>query len=245
MATDVLTEVLTHQSSSAPAQPIQPLPLEPGDRLTRAEFERRYNAMPELKKAELIEGVVYMPSPVRYKSHGKPHSQIVGWLTIYAAATPGVETADNATLRLDLDNEPQPDVILRIDEAHGGKSFISEDDYLEGSPELIVEIASSSASYDMHEKFNVYRRNGVQEYIVWLVHDRRIKWFSLQEGKYAQLTPDDQGVIESRVFPGLRLNVSAMAEGNLAKALADLQIGIGSESHAAFAQKQVAADEEK
>jgi len=236
MAIDVLTENMTHQPSPAPVQPVHSLPLEPGDRLTRAEFERRYNAMPEVKKAELIEGVVYMPSPVRYKSHGRPHSNMHGWLFNYSVATPGVELADNATLRLDADNDPQPDLILRIDEAHGGKSFISEDDYLEGSPELIVEIASSSASYDLHEKFKVYRRNGVQEYLVWRVHDQQIDWFSLQEGKYVRLAPDDQGIIESQVFPGLRLNVSALLGGDLAKVLDDLQQGIGSTAHKAFVQ---------
>src|SRR5262249_31920518 len=137
MAIDVLTEAMIHQPSSAPVQTGRPLPLEPGDRLTRAEFERRYEAMSEVKNAELIEGVVYMPSPVRYKSHGRPHSDIHGWLFNYSVATPGVELADNATLRLDADNDPQPDLILRINETQGGKSFISEDDYLEGSPELI------------------------------------------------------------------------------------------------------------
>ena len=144
--------------------------------------------------------------------------------------------ADNATLRLDADNDPQPNLILRIDEAHGGKSFISEDDYLEGSPELIVEIGSSSASYDLHEKFKVYRRNGAQEYLVWRVHDQQIDWFRLHEEEYAQLAPDDQSIIESRVFSGLRLNVSALLSGDLAKALDDLQQGIGSATHTAFVQ---------
>src|SRR5262245_15651969 len=101
MATDVFTEAMTQQPASAPLQPAHPLPLEPGDRLTRAEFERRYDAMTDVKKAELIEGVVYMPSPVRYKSHGKPHSDVHGWLFTYSVATPGIELADNATLRLD------------------------------------------------------------------------------------------------------------------------------------------------
>lgn len=231
-----LTETMTHLSSSLPVEPVRPLPLEPGDRLTRAEFERRYDAAAEVKKAELIEGIVYMPSLVRYKSHGKPHSDIHGWLFNYSVATPGVELADNATLRLDADNDPQPDLILRIDEAYGGKSFISDDDYLEGSPELIIEIASSSASYDLHEKFNVYRRNGVQEYLVLRVHDRQIDWFILQEGKYARLEPDDQDIIESRVFPGLRLNVRAFLSGDLSKALDDLRQGISSAAHTAFVQ---------
>mgnify|MGYP001614264205 CR=1 FL=1 len=214
----------------ASPKPDQPLPLETGDHLTRAEFERRYNAMPEVKKAELIEGVVYMSSPVRYKAHGKPHSEIHGWLFNYVVAKPGVEVADNATLRLDQDNDPQPDLILRLDEAKGGLSRVTEDDYLEGSPELIVEVASSSASYDLREKLNVYRRNGVQEYIVWRVYDEEIDWFSLQNEQYVPLQPDESGIIESRVFPGLRLNVAAMLSGDLAKVLADLQDGINAKN---------------
>jgi len=237
MAIGTTTETSAQQvdkTASTSIRPPQPLPLETGDRLTRAEFERRYHAMPNLKKAELIEGVVYMPSPVRYKAHGKPHSNINGWLFNYAVATPNVELCDNSTLRLDQDNEPQPDLILRINEAHGGKSIVTPDDYLEGSPELIVEIASSSASYDLHEKLNVYRRNGVQEYIVWRVYDGQIDWFSLQDEQYVSLQPDEAGVIESQIFPGLRLNVAAMLAGDLAKVLAGLQDGINSEAHAAF-----------
>src|SRR6266581_5782162 len=107
-------------------------PLENGDTLTRAEFERRYEAMPHLKKAELIEGVVYVPSPVRYRHHGAPHALLVGWLVQYAAGTPGVEVSDNSTVRLDLDNEPQPDALLLIDPTCGGQARFSSDDYIEG-----------------------------------------------------------------------------------------------------------------
>src|SRR5437588_1940303 len=141
-------------------------PLEAGDHLTRAEFERRYDAMPNLKKAELIEGVVYMPSPV-LTDHGRPHSHIIGWLATYEAATPGVELYDNTSLRIGQDGEPQPDALLRIHEAFGGQSRISPDKYLEGAPELIVEVASSSVDYDLNTKLNLYQRHGLLEYIVW------------------------------------------------------------------------------
>ncbi len=208
--------------------------LENGDRLTRDQFERRYYAMPHVKKAELIEGVVYVPSPLRYKSHGQPHSLIMGWLAVYCAATPGIESADNTTVRLDLDNEPQPDALLRIDAELGGHSRISEDDYLEGAPELIVEIASSSASYDLHDKKKVYRRNGVQEYIVWRVGDRQLDWFRLEQGEYVALTPDKEGMIRSRLFPGLNLPVAALLEGDLATVLAAVQQGIATEAHQTF-----------
>jgi Uma2 family endonuclease len=208
--------------------------LENGDRLTRDEFERRYCAMSVLKKAELIEGVVYVPSPVRYKSHGQPHSLIMGWLAVYCAATPGIESADNTTVRLDLDNEPQPDALLRIDEQLGGQSRIGKDDYLEGAPELIVEIASSSVSYDLHDKKKVYRRNGVQEYIIWRVGDRQLDWFKLEQGEYVALTPDKEGIIHSCLFPGLNLPVKALLERDLATVLAAVQQGIATEDHQAF-----------
>jgi Uma2 family endonuclease len=208
-------------------------PLENGDHLTRAEFERRYEAMPRLKKAELIEGVVYMPSPV-HNLHSWAHGQVIGWLASYCAATARVQLNDNATVRLDIDNEVQPDGLLRLDETRGGNCRVTADDYLEGPPELIVEIAGSSATYDLHDKLNVYRRNGVQEYIVWQVYDRRLDWFWLQEEKYLPLSPDDQGLIRSQIFPGLILAVTALLEGDLQTVLAELNRGLASPEHAAF-----------
>jgi Uma2 family endonuclease len=209
-------------------------PLEAGDRLTRDEFERRYDAMPNLKKAELIEGIVFMGSPVKIAGHGRPHSVIGGLLSLYFMSTPGTDCGDNGTMQLDLDNEPQPDCFLRIEEACGGQSSISPDDYLSGGPELVVEVASSSASYDLHAKQKIYRRHGVREYIVWRTRDKKIDWFELKKGWYVSVEPEANGVIESRVFPGLRLAVTALAQGDYATALRELQTGLGSGEHQAF-----------
>ncbi|MEP7038674.1 MAG: Uma2 family endonuclease [Acidobacteriota bacterium] len=208
-------------------------PLENGDHLTRAEFERRYEAMPNVK-AELIEGVVYMSSPVRITHHAKPHSRIMLWLGNYLVENEAVDLADNPTVRLDLDNEPQPDAVLFIKEEFGGNSYISNDDYLEGSPELVVEIAASTASYDTTEKKKIYRRNGVKEYIIWRVNDKEIDWFALSEGEYISLEKDKNGVVESRFFGGLRLNVEALLNDNLAQVLAGLQKGLKSKNHQDF-----------
>lgn len=209
--------------------------LENGDRLTRQEFERRYHAMPN-RKAELIEGKVYISSPVRIVNHGRPHAQIMTWLGTYYAATPGIDLGDNATVRLDSDNEPQPDGLLRLEPANGGRSRISEDGYVEGAPELIVEVAASSASYDLDDKLKVYRRNSVQEYLVWQVEDDRLDWFSLQDGAYVALLPDEAGIVRSRVFPGLWLAVSALLAGNVATVLAELQTGLKTAAHHNFVQ---------
>lgn len=217
-------------------QPLSVPPLENGDRLTRAEFERRYQAMSKHQKAELIEGRVFMASPVRARKHGKPHAAVMTWLGTYWQATPGIELMDNPTVRLDADNEPQPDACLRIEEIAGGQSRITEDDYIEGAPELIVEVAASSASYDVHDKQQVYRRNGVQEYLVWRVLDEAFDWFVLQEGVYVELPVDSDGILRSRVFPGLWLTVSDLLAGNLAQVVAGLKLGLESPEHQAFQQ---------
>ena len=210
--------------------------LENGDRLTRCEFERRYVARPDLKKAQLIEGIVYMPSPVSV-AHAGPHAMIQTVLLVYAASTPGVQGYDNATVRLEHDNEPQPDVLLRIDPDAGGRCRVSGDDYLEGAPELVVEVAASSTSIDLHDKLRAYRRNGVQEYVVWRTQEVRIDWFELAEGEYRSLPADDAGVVCSRVFPGLRLAAHALLKGDLAGALAEVQKGTGTTEHQAFAAR--------
>jgi Uma2 family endonuclease len=193
--------------------------------------------MPELKKAELIEGEVYVSSPVRVRRHARPHGQLMTWIGTYAAGTPGLLAADNATIRLDLDNEPQPDVFLLIEPECGGQARISEDDYVEDAPELVGEVAASSVSIDLGKKLHVYRRNGVREYIVWRMRDRAIDWFVLREGRYESLAPGADGLLRSEVFPGLWLDPAALLRGDLATVLAVVRQGAESPEHAAFAAR--------
>ncbi|HET6382034.1 MAG TPA: Uma2 family endonuclease [Armatimonadota bacterium] len=231
----------TTRSTSRPADAAAgragPPPLEQGDRLSRAEFERRYEGRPEIKKAELVEGRVYLSSPVRYPDHGRPHADVVTWLGVYRAATPGVDGADNATVLLDDENEYQPDSFLRLEPAHGGRSRLTSDHYIEGPPELVVEIAASSASYDLHEKLRAYQRSGVQEYLVAQMYEERVDWFVLREGVYQPLAPDEQGVFQSEEFPGLWLQPSALWTADITALLAVLQEGIASPEHAGFVER--------
>jgi Uma2 family endonuclease len=219
---------------TTPKQLLSFPPLENGDRLSRSEFERRYRAMPHLKKAELIEGVVYMASPLRIRSHGEPHGDSIAWLGTYKAFTPGVVMGIEPTVRLDLDNEPQPDAVLFIPDR---QATISEDDYIEGAPELIMEVAASSAAIDLHDKKRAYRRNGVQEYIVWRTLENQLDWFRLQTDEYVSLVRDEQGIIRSQVFPGLWLAVSALLSGEMTMVLSVLQAGLNSTEHQAFVQQ--------
>jgi Uma2 family endonuclease len=224
-----------------PTDPTEPPdgipPLENGDRLSRAEFERRYDAMPELKRAELIEGEVYVSSPVRVQRHGEPHGRLMTWIGTYTASTPDLLAADNSSIRLDLDNEPQPDIFLMIRPEHRGQAGISEDDYVEGAPELVAEVAASSVSIDLGKKLHAYRRNGVREYIVWRVQDRAIDWFVLREGRFEPLAPGADGLLRSEVFPGLWLDPAALLRGDLATVLAVVRRGVDSPEHAAFAAR--------
>ncbi len=148
-------------ATSKPSVPMRPAlpdaatpPLQNSDRLTRVELEYRYAAMPELHNAQLIEGVVYMPSPVTYRHHGAPHFDLITWLGLYRIATPGVEGGDNATLRLDLDNAPQPDAFQIVLPSHGGQARIDADDYIVGAPELVAEVSATSVSIDLHAKLD-------------------------------------------------------------------------------------------
>jgi Uma2 family endonuclease len=209
-------------------------PLAHGEHLTRDEFERRYDAMPGLKKAELIEGVVHLPSPVRHGQHSSPHSTVVGWLWVYRAGTPGVDSGDNGSLRLDVGNMPQPDGYLIIRPEHGGRVRISEDDYIEGGPEMVGEVSASSVDYDLGGKQAAYLRNGVLEYVVWRVLDRAVDWFVRRDDRYELLAPGADGILRSEAFPGLWLDPAALISGDSAGVLAMLQQGIASAEHAEF-----------
>ena len=196
--------------------------LESGDRLSPEEFDRIYAQCSEIHKAELIDGVVYVASPVRIKRHGRPHGQMSAILHVYGAKAASVLAfADGSVLFAD-GTRVQPDVALYWDAEHGGTARENDEDYLEGPPELVAEVAGSSASQDLHGKMRAYERNGVQEYIVWRTQDRAIDYFRLHNGAYVRIEPDADGIVESEVFPGLRLSVKCLLDGDLAGALAAL-----------------------
>jgi len=212
-------------------------PLENGDRLTRHEFERRYASMPHVKKAELIEGIVYMACAVRLTRHGRPHAQLIAWLTYYAGKTGIPDYGDNSTVRLDEDNEPQPDLLMLLPAVAGGTARLDDDGYVTGPPDLACEVASSSVSLDTHAKLNAYRRNGVREYLVWRVDDRAIDWYALREGLYQPLPATPDGILKSELFPGLWLNTPALLASDLPQVWATIDQGLVTPEHAAFAKK--------
>ena len=191
--------------------------LENGDVMSRAEFHRRYSQCPDLHRVELIEGVVYMPSPIRFKGHGREQALMLHWLLRYTESHDGLEAVGPVTVLLDDENEPEPDAMLfRVTEDR------FDDDYVNGAPELIVEIAGSSRARDLHQKKRAYEGAGVREYIVWRTQEKALDWFVLRDGKYVAQVADEAGMIESAEFPGLRLDLGAMLALDRAQVLAAL-----------------------
>jgi Uma2 family endonuclease len=209
-------------------------PLVAGDKLSREEFLSRWEAHPEIMKAELIGGIVYMPSPVTIE-HGDSEGAVGTWLGVYSAATPGTASGHNTTSFV-IDDCPQPDVNLRILPECGGASR-EEGKYLHGAPELLAEICRSSSSYDLHQKLDLYQAAGVQEYLAMLLFEREVRWHALEDGIYQVLPADPDGIWRSRIFPGLWLDGRALLAGDIAQVLATLQAGIASPAHQAFVDR--------
>lgn len=212
-------------------------PLENGDQLAATEFMRRYHAMPQVKKAELIQGEVHMASPVSIDQHAEPDALAQLWLGFYAASTPGVKHAINGTVKLSADDVPQPDGLLRLVPEVGGSARVDADGYLRGAPEFVVEVAASSASIDARKKLDMYRRAGVREYVVWRTLDEAVDWWVLEEDEYRPLPAGADGVLRSRVLPGLWLDPQALIAGESARVLVVAQQGVASEEHRAFVAK--------
>lgn len=207
-----------------------------GDHLDADEFMRRYDAMPDVKKAELIDGVVYiLSSPLRADVHGDPHAELIGWLCTYRLRTPNVRVSDNATVRLGPDNVPQPDASMRI--VRDGRSTLDRDGYIEGGPELVAEVAASSVSIDRNAKFRAYRDEGVREYVLWRAEEGEIDWFILRDGQYVALPVGEDGILKSEVFPGLWLDPVAMTALDAERVHEILLQGIASPEHAAFVER--------
>lgn len=201
-------------------------PLANGDRLTAAEFMRRYEACEEDFRAELINGITYVMMPAHFEGHGVADSITNFWLGYYACKTPGVEHAQNATTMLSRFDIPQPDGMLIWLPEKGGQTRRTPDDYLQGAPELIVEVAASSSNYDMHDKRDAYLRAGVKEYIVVRTWDKAVSWFMLEDDQYIEVQPDKKGICRSQVFPGLWLNVPALIALDRAGVLNTLESGL-------------------
>jgi hypothetical protein len=224
---------------SAPATPASARsvgvpPLHPDDRWSRAEFHRRHLARHDGRKWELIEGVVHMASPVRARGHGMEHALLVALLGQYSLRTPGVSAFDNATALLDDDNEPQPDAALFLAAESGGQGKLDADGYFVGAPELVAEIAGSSVSIDLGAKLQAYRRNRVQEYLVWRTEDQALDWFRWRHGAFELLAVDSNGIVRSEIFPGLWLKPAALIADDGPAALDAVLAGLASPEHAAF-----------
>ena len=220
------------------AAAILPPILREGDRLNAGEFLSRWEAMPELKRAELIDGIVFMPSPVS-DLHSELSHLMDGWIWLYRDRTPGCKAGADGTWRMGENDIPQPDLALRVLPEYGGQSSY-DGKYPVGAPELIGEISGSSSSRDLGIKLDLYRRAGVREYFTVLMKPRQVIWRQLMRGRYREIAAGEDGLLRSVVFPGLWLNPVALWDSKLSLRTA-VEQGIGSPEHAAFVKRLGAA----
>jgi hypothetical protein len=214
-------------------------PLRDGDRLSRDEFERRYDAMPDGRKAELLRGVVCLANPAR-RRHGRPHARLLYWLLAYEEVTPGVETAGDITVRLDFESEPQPDAVLCVEPALGGRTHTDPEDYIEGPPELVAEVSAGTLRRDLGVKLEIYRERGVLEYLVLRVGRREADWFHLAGASYERIEAGKDGILRSIVFPGLWLDPRALFDSDLRRLREVVQAGTSTPEHARFVERLAA-----
>ena len=208
-----------------------------GERMSQPEFHRRYEACPEDEKWELVGGIVYIASPLKLK-HSDYDDEIGYLLGTYRRATPGVQVTHNATTILGTESELQPDLAMRVLPEYGGQSRTTADQYLEGAPELVVEIAHSRRALAMHAKREDYRRNGVIEYLLLLVEEKEVRWFYFPED---EIRPNREGISRSRVFPGLWIDIEALLRRDSERLLEVLQQGLASRPHTSFGKRLQAA----
>ena len=218
---------------------VDTLPLVEGQRLDQPEFHRRYEAMPPGTRAELINGVVHMPSPVG-RGHGKAHFSTILWLGPYEEATPGVEGLDGATTILGWKSEPQPDALLRILPECGGQTR-DERTFVRDAPELVVEVAKATRYIDLGPKLEDYERAGVREYIVRALDPDEVIWHVIREGRLVAVPPGAEGLYRSEVFPGLWLDPRALLAHDRAAVRAALDRGLVTPEHAAFVARLATA----
>lgn len=220
-------------SEKSQPQPLS-IGLNTGDRMSRQEFHDIYETMPDDFKAELIGGIVYVSMPLK-RPHAKSHMRLSSIFDRYAAKTPGVEGCDNATIFLGKKDELQPDLCMRILPGNGGQSKTTYDNYIDGAPEFVAEVAHSSRAIDLHRKLDRYSKFGVLEYMVVCLSPKEIYWFELQESH--RRVRSDKGIFRSRIFPGLWINEEALLSMDYDVSMQTIDQGLASAEHTEFVEQ--------
>jgi hypothetical protein len=203
-----------------------------GQRLDQPTFHALYEAMPPETRAELIDGVVHIPSPASL-DHGFAQVPVIIWLDYYAEKTPGLQVLDNATTILGWKSEPQPDALLRVLPEFGGRSHDAAG-YVHGAPELVAEVSKATRYIDLGPKLGDYERAGVLEYIVRAIDPEEVFWFGQEQGELVRRAVGDDGLYRSTVFPGLWLDPIALFKGDRRRLRSVVDLGCATPEHAEF-----------
>ncbi len=212
--------------------------LSEGMPLSRAEFDQ----LGECRGLERLNGRLCLPpAAFRHRDHGQPHAILAFWATSYIASTSGIEISVASTVKMDADNDPEPDLSLFRTKSFGGRVILDPEGYLVGAPELAAEVSASTTYKDLTVKYKLYQKHGVNEYIVWNTEVGKFDWFELHDGRYQLRPTPEDGIYRSSVFPGLWLDYQSLQAFDYQGVLATLQSGFATPEHAKFVQQLAVA----
>ena len=221
--------------------------LRDGERIPPDEFRRRCGVLEAVGvdfRVEYVNGVVRMMPPPNFAGHTHPIRVMQGLLSAYTRQTPGVidYTESGVTLPVEETSaDVSPDLCLVVQPGRGGQMSVDDAGYFVGPPELVVEVANSSLSYDLGEKRDLYEAAGVQEYLVHATRERRLLMMRRDGDRFRTVMPDADGVLASRIFPGLVFDTAAIIADDIAAAEATLDRVMQSPEVAAAHQNLVAS----
>ena len=192
--------------------------------------------MPDSLKAELIEGTVYLMSPPVSNEHSEPHFDLIFWLGLYCFASVGVAGADNGILRSTW--------TMSRSLMHFFESSLNLADSRARAPTTTLRDARTGCGNRREqcklrpsrktERLSPQRSSRIR-CLACVRQGNRLVHFC--DGTYEHLEPGADGVLRSRVFPGLALDATAFLNGDMARVNTVMQESLKSPEHAAFVER--------
>jgi hypothetical protein len=215
-------------------------PLADGQLVSLEEFEQRFDATPDLKHAELLDGVAYLRHDGRAFA-GSCRAALIGWLGVYSASTRFLLPGAHGHVALDDRNELQPDAILAVRPEAGGTVVLDATGVVRSAPDFAADVFTTTNATLLPKRIAAHERGGTLEYLVWYAEHKCVDWLVRERGEFVAMNPDPaDGLLKSVAFPGLWLDATALLNGDLDTVLAALQRGLASAEHKAFVSQLAA-----
>ena len=170
----------------------------------RITFEEYLDSLTEESKGDLFDGLLYMQTPP-----SDAHEEIFGFLfdilrNYVLEKNLGVVRGSRTAIRFAEEHGTQPDIVF----ISNARRHLIYPYYIDGAPEVVVEILSpSTRKLDRGKKMALYAENGVLEY--WQVdpEDQTAKFLRNNDGVWAPMPVGGDGIFHSEAISGFWLNV--------------------------------------